>query len=311
MKKKYFNIVICCIILLFLIELFNHSHLVIMIVFQSINIWFYNIIPTILPIYLIVDLFTNYQGIYYLSNLFGKFMEKVFKMKKETSYIFLLSLISGFPSNSKYIKTMMDKKIINVEEANKLLTFTHFSNPLFIIETIGVTFLNNKKIGILILFIHYFTNIIIGLFYRNYYIDLNNKRFDELKKDNFITCLTNSIYQTIKLLFLLLGIITFFMLITSIIKMNIGVNNLVTNIFCGLLEMTQGIYYIDKINISLRLKASIITFFISFGGLSIHLQVFSILNKYKLSYSNYFLARIMHGLIASSLIYLIISLIPF
>lgn len=308
MNKKYFNYLICLIIILFFFEILNNSNLIINTVYKSINIWFYNIVPTIFPIYLTIDLLANYNGLYYLSKLFGKFMEKVFKMKKETSFIFILSCLSGFPSNSKYIKIMLDNKEIDLEEANKLLTFTHFSNPLFIIESIGYKFLHNKKIGIIILICHYLTNIIIGLFYRNYYINLNSIDLKKKNKTSFVICLTNSIYKTIKILFLLLGIITFFMLITCILREKLLINSFILNIICGLLEMTQGIFYIASSNLNIILKASIITFFISFGGISIHMQVFSILSDYKLKYSNYLIARIFHGLISSSLVYFLLTI---
>lgn len=308
MNKKYNNLLICLLILFFLLEIFNHSSIIINTIYQSSYIWFYNIVPTLFPIYIITDLLANYNGFYYLSKLFGKFMEKVFKMKKETSFIFLLSIISGFPSNSKYIKMMLDNKTINIKEANKLLTFTHFSNPLFIIESIGINFLHNKKIGLLILVIHYITNIIIGFFYRNYYVNLDSIIILKKDKESFVNCLTNSIYKTIKILLLLFGIITFFMLITSILKTNLKINSFILNIICGLLEMTQGIYYIASSNINIILKASIITFFLSFGGISIHMQVFSILKDYNLKYSNYLLARIFHGLISFSLVYLVLSI---
>ena len=307
MNKKKLNYLVCFLILIFLIEIFNYSNLVVNTIYNSSKIWFYNIVPTILPIYLIVDLFSNYNGFYYLTKIFGNILERIFKIKKETSYVFILSIISGFPSNSKYIKDLLDNKEINNKEADKLLTFTHFSNPLFIIESIGTSFLHNKKIGIIILIIHYFTNIIIGLFYRNYYVSINNIKIKKKEKMRFVTCLTNSIYKTIKILFLLFGIISFFMLITTILREKLP-NNYFINIICGLLEMTQGLYYISSSNINLVLKASIITFFISFGGISIHMQVFSILNEYKLKYSNYLLARIFHGLISSCLVYLVLNI---
>lgn len=307
MNKKKLNYLICFLILIFLIEIFNYSNLVVNTIYNSSKIWFYNIVPTILPIYLIVDLFSNYNGFYYLTKIFGNILERIFKIKKETSYVFILSIISGFPSNSKYIKDLLDNKEINNKEADKLLTFTHFSNPLFIIESIGTSFLHNKKIGIIILIIHYFTNIIIGLFYRNYYVSINNIKIKKKEKMRFVTCLTNSIYKTIKILFLLFGLISFFMLITTILREKLP-NNYFINIICGLLEMTQGIYYISSSNINLVLKASIITFFISFGGISIHMQVFSILNEYKLKYSNYLLARIFHALISSCLVYLVLNI---
>ena len=173
MKKKYFNYLICFLIIIFLIEIFKSSSLIINTIYKSTSIWYYNLVPTILPIYIIVDLLSNYNGFYYITKLFGNIISKLFKIKVETTYIFILSIISGFPSNSKYLKDLLDNNIININDVNKLLTFTHFSNPLFIIESIGTNFLHNKRIGIIILIIHYLSNIIIGLFYRNYYINLD------------------------------------------------------------------------------------------------------------------------------------------
>ena len=309
MNKKHLNIGISFLILFFLVEIFDHSNSITKTIYQSTSIWFYNIVPSIFPIYIIVDLLINYQIIEYFSKLFGNCMEKIFKSKKETSFVFLLSIISGFPSNSKYIKNLLDDTIINSKEANKLLMFTHFSNPLFIIESIVIAFLHNKKIGFLILIVHYMTNLIIGFFGRNYYIPIeNNKKIKTTKKTSFVTCLTNSIYNTIKILFLLYGIITFFMIITTIIKENFPFSNTFNNILCGLLEMTQGIYYIASMNLNLPVKASIITFFLSFGGFSIHMQVFSILKDYKLKYFDYFLSRIIHGLISSGLVYFFLQI---
>jgi len=308
MNKKYFNFTICFIILLFLYEIFDHTNLIIQTIYDSTTLWYFNIVPSILPIYIIIDLLLNYKGIDYLSYIFGNFMEKVFKLKRETSFIFLLSLISGFPSNSKYIKTLLDDKVINTNEANKLLLFTHFSNPLFIIESIGNNFLQSRKIGIIILIVHYLTNFIIGFFGRNYYVNLENTKNNIKKQEvSFISCLTNSIYNTVKILFLLYGIITFFMIITSIIKVNIPINNILNNILCGLLEMTQGIKFVSNLNIPINIKASIITFFISFGGFSIHMQVLSILNSYKIKYRDYLLARIIHAFLSSSIVYLILT----
>ena len=307
MKKKYVNLTISIIIFLFLFEILTHSSSIVETVYKSTSIWFYNIVPTILPIYIVVDLLLNYNAIYYLSKFFGKFMERFFKLKKETAFVFLLSIISGFPSNSKYLKNLLDDNVINQEEASKLLCMTHFSNPLFIIESIGVSFLHDKKIGLIILIAHYLTNVLIGFMNRNYYVNLNQeKNITQKKKKSFINSLTDSIYNTIKILFLLYGIITFFMIVTTIIRENLPFSNNIISILCGLLEMTQGIFYVNSLTIPITIKATLITFFISFGGLSIHMQVFSILKDYKLHYKDYFLARIIHGLIASSLVFLIL-----
>ena len=308
MNKKYYNTLIILILLFFLFELFNHSNIINNTIINSSKIWFYNIIPSLFPMYITIDLLINYNILDYFKKIINP-LNKLFKINNSSSIIFILSLLSGFPSNSKYINTMLINNNINIDDANKLLMFTHFSNPLFIINSIGINFLKNKSIGIIILIIHYITNIIIGLINRNYNSYLNNNKYYQNKKSSFITTLTNSIYNTIKILFLLYGIITTFMIITTIININFSINPIIKTIISGLLEITNGIYYTSLLNINIIYKALIITFFLSFGGLSIHMQVFSILKSYKLNYYNYLKARVFHAIISSSLVYIILKLL--
>jgi len=90
-------------------------------------------------------------------------------------------MLSGFPSNARNTKTLYDKKMITKEEASHILMFTHFSNPLFILSTLAIFFLHNKKLGIIILLSHYLSNIIIGIILRpkNNFKDLS---YQDIKK---------------------------------------------------------------------------------------------------------------------------------
>ena len=308
MNKKYFNTLVIIILILFLYEIFTHSNIVSNSIIDSSKIWFYNLIPSIFPMYILIDLLINYNLLNYLEFILTP-ISKLFKININSSIIFILSILSGFPSNSKYINTMLNNHDINIDDANKLLLFTHFSNPLFIINSIGINFLHNKKTAIVILICHYITNFLIGILSRNYNINLNKKNSYNNIKKNFITTLTNSIYNTVKILFLLYGIITIFMILISIININISINPILKSILTGILEITSGIYYTSLLNINLIYKACLITFFLSFGGLSIHMQVFGILSKYNIKYSSYLKARFLQGFISSSFVYIILKIL--
>ena len=93
---------------------------------------------------------------------------RLFKLKGACAFGFVMSLISGFPSSAKYVRELFISGNINCIEASKLLIFTHFSNPLFVLGTISVLFLKNKKVGFLILATHYIGNIFVGLIFRNF-----------------------------------------------------------------------------------------------------------------------------------------------
>lgn len=320
MKTKLKTFIIMIILLVILSFIYYYPKETINTVLSAINIWFYNVLPTLFPFFILSDLFINYGIVDLISELFKKIMA-LFNLSGNCSFVLLGSFISGIPSGAKYTKQLLDNGDITVDEANHLITFTHFSNPLFIIGTIGSVLLNNIKLGYIILISHILGNIIIGfLFRKRIYIEKENISFKKAflamhkkrisNKDNFITILANSIYNTIDILFLLLGIIIIFLLLSSFISKFIA-NEFILLLLKGIMEMTQGVKYVSNSNLSLLLKTIFITFFISFGGLSVHLQISSIINESKIKYKNFLIARIIHSFISSILVYIFYILFSF
>lgn len=318
MKKKIVSINIILVQLFIAYQILKGSNSVIESVKFSANIWSNNLFPSLFPFFVLSEIMINYGFVELLSELFKPLMNKLFKIKSETAFIFIMSIISGFPSSAKYTKELYDEGIINEYEGTKILTFTHFSNPLFILGTLSILFLNNNEAGLLILLCHYFTNIIIGLIFRNYYPSntTNNKisfksAIDKLHTHrlnnplNFGQIVSKSINNTINILLIILGTITTFLVITAIINNLIDLNNYHQSILNGFFEITQGLKYISILSIPLKLKTTLSTMIISFGGLSVHMQVISIISSTKIKYIPYLTARLLHAAIASFLVYIL------
>lgn len=304
MKK---NNIILILLLITVFEILTNSNAIMDCVKYSIDIWKNNLFPSLFPFFVISSLLIDNGIVEAISNISNGFFNKLFKINSSSVFIFLMSMFSGFPSSAKYIKELNDKKLINKSDAEKIILFSHFANPMFIIGTIAFSFLNNKSYAIIILFSHYIINFIIGIFLRNYNPNNNTNIIKDTKKIPFGISLTKAILNSINTLLLILGTITFFLIITTIISENINLNKYIEAILYGLIEMTQGLKYISMLDISTRLKCTIITMLLSFGGLSVHLQTFSIINELKLNYKNYLLSRLIHTLLSGILVYLLFN----
>lgn len=274
-------------------------------ILMSFELWKNNLFPYLFPFFIISDLLINLNFINIINKYFEKFMYKIFKINSSSSFVFFMSVISGIPSNAKYISTLIKNKQMNEYEAQKILLFTHFCNPLFILGFIA-SFLNNKGIALIILCTHYTTNIIIGLLFRNFHINKLSDGDFKRTTNNFLKTISSSILNSINTLLLILGVISFFSCITTLINLNIS-SPIIKSIICGIFEITQGINQINLLNISLKLKATLITFIISFGGLSSHMQVMSILEDTHIRYKPYLYSRIMHAFISSTIVYILIN----
>jgi sporulation integral membrane protein YlbJ len=287
----------------------------------SLKLWQDNIFPSLFPFFVVSNLLINCGFASFLGEILRPFMYKIFRIKGEASFVLVMSMLSGFPSSAKYTRELYDKGLINEHEASKLLTFTHFSNPLFILGTISIMFLNNQEVGLLILICHYVSNIIIGLIFRNYYISkkdttkvslknsfniMHQKRLETGKSIGLM--ISSAIINAINTLFLVLGVVTMFLIITTIIDQNIALSPYNQTILNGTLEMTQGLKYVSLLPIPLKNKALLSTMFISFGGLSVHMQTIGLISDSKIKYLPFFIARILHASISSLLIYFLFDL---
>lgn len=318
MKRKIENIIIFFILVIFIFEILTGSRSILESVRFSIGIWSNNIFPSLFPFFVIAEIAINFGVVELLAELTKPIMQKLFKLNSAASFVWGMSLLSGFPSSAKYARELYLNGTLNEHEATKILTFSHFSNPLFILGTVSILFLNNKEVGLLILFIHYFTNIIIGLLFRNYYPSpkentkislkrainsMHHKRISN--KNNFGQIITNSLVNSINTLLLILGVITMFLVITQVIDNNLNLNAYTQAILNGFVEMTQGLKYISLLDIPLKLKAILSTMIISFGGFSVHLQTISILSDTKIAYLPFLTARILHATISAFLVFII------
>lgn len=317
MKKNIISILIMTILIFITIQILLSSEKILETVGFSFNIWKNSIFPSLFPFFVVSEILVNYGFIEFVGELFKPIMQKLFKTNGNAAYIFIMGMISGFPSSAKYTRELYKQGLIDERCGTKVLMFTHFSNPLFILGTLALAFLNNKNVGLLILICHYISNIIIGLIFRNYASSRNEntkfslkKSIDLMtehrlkKKQSFGAIISNSVISSVNTLLLVLGTITIFLIITTIIDQNLNLNSYCQSLINGIVEMTQGLKYISILEIPMKLKTIISTMFISFGGLSVHMQIVSILSDTKIKYFPFLIARIIHAIVAGMLVFL-------
>lgn len=307
LRKNYLFMIV---IFFFIFYILTHYPMILNSVATSFTVWKDNIFPSLFPMFVLTNILINYGFVEVCAKSLQNFFNKIFKINANTSFVFVMGLLSGFPSSAKYAKELYENDLISKNDITKIICFSHFSNPLFIIGTIGLSFLNNKKLGLLILVCHYLANVFIGLIYRNYLvsekiIDNSSKR----KEESFGSILSSSISKSIDTLLIILGTVVILLIITSIINNIFNFNPIFESIICGILEMTNGLKQMSLLDIPIKLKGILALSFISFGGLSVHAQIFSIVSDLKIKYLPFLLARILHVIISVILFIIIYNFI--
>lgn len=304
MLKKLKTCVILIILLFILLYTLINSQYIMSEVLKSCNIFITSLFPALFFFFLLGDLLINYSFVNVLRCIFDPFLKRTFHIGGSSSFVIIMSMFSGFPSGSKYISSLIDKEIISYDVGNYLLSFTHFSNPLFILGTISSIL--NYSISLKILFAHYISNFIIAFLIRpKTYIDEGDiSSFSSL---DFTSCLSNSIYETFKILVFIFGNSIFFNCVSSIIT-SFCSNDVINCFIFGFFDLTKGIVNISDICCSTFFKSILVISFLSFGGINVHLQVINIIKqKRKLKYKNFLLGRISQCAISLIILLILIA----
>ena len=306
MKEKIFNLIIIVISIFVLLELLFNKSVIYSSVMLALKLWVNNLIPVLFPFFIISNILINYKIIDYIPKNFKNLCKKVFNINDNMLMILFLSILSGFPSNAKNTRLLYDKGIINDAEANHIILFSHFANPMFVLTVVGVFFLHSEKLGIIILISHYLSNICLGVMFRkgfknNYYdINLNNT-----SKVNLGGVLISAIKDSIDTILLICGIVIVFLILAAIIVDTFNFNIYNAMIIKGLFEITIGMQALSYLKIGLYYKAVIASCFLAFGGMSVHIQVLSQLIDTKIKYSYFFMGRLYQMILSGIITYIL------
>lgn len=293
----FFFILICLII--------TNTKVVSNSVISSANIFFYKLFPSLFPFFILSEFLINYNFAYCINLVASKFFTFLFKINPNASYIVILSLFNGLPSNAKFISDAYSNGVINEEEATKLLAFTFFPNPLFVINTIGIIMFNSFLIGIKILISIYLSNFILGFIIRNKYISNYYNKIIKRSKLSFSETLKNSLMNAFSSSMIILGSIVVFTTLYNLFLPLMPFNSLVNSIILSVVEMTSGINMLSILNISDSLKIILIGSSLCFTGLCVLSQAKSMLD-FKIDTKFVFKCRIITMVINAIILSLII-----
>lgn len=237
---------------------------------------------SIFPFIILSDILFYFNYDLFLKKIFGNIISKLFNVSKSTSIIYVLSILTSHPTNSVYIKEMLDKKEIDENDINKILLTTYFPSIAFVIGTIGIGIYHSIKTGVFLYLTILIKNILIGIFLRGKNL---SKEIQSIKKNNITLqeTISNSIIKGINISYTILGNIIIFTIIVNLLNNYLNINSTILSLISGMLEMTSGIFMISNLNINLSQKILLTSFILNFSGLSIIFQTTSILNKYKIN----------------------------
>ena len=198
---------------------------------SGLELWSTSVLPSLLPFFIAVELLKYTDIIKILGKLFNPIMRPIFNVPGAASFALIMGIISGYPTGAKIVSDFKKEGICSDIECERLIAFTNNSGPLFIISTVGISFLGDTRTGILLFITHILACLSVGFLFRwwkngkksNYSNNSNllsqpEKNNKKANLNNLGEILATSIMNSISTIVMIGGFVAIFSVIVSILK---------------------------------------------------------------------------------------------
>ncbi len=301
---------------------------------RGLTMWWEVVFPSLLPFFIVSEFLIGFGVVSFIGSLLEPLMRPVFRVPGVGGFVWAMGLASGNPAGAKLTARLRQENRLTAVEAERLVSFTSSSNPLFIFGAVAVGFFHNPALGVVLALSHYLGNICVGLLMRYH----GNKETLKKDKDSKLSLgtalhllhqerlkdgrpigkiLGDAVQSSVSTLLMiggfiilfsvlnqllsLLDITTFLSLIVSVILSFFQLpNELSLPFISGLFEITLGSQMTSQTASAILFQQAVVTSFIlAFSGFSIQAQVASILAETDIRFKPFFIARLFHGLFAA------------
>jgi len=298
--------------------------------------WWEVVFPSLLPFFIASEILMRLGLVHFIGVLLEPVMRPLFNVPGAGGFVMVIGFTSGFPIGSSVTAQLRRQGLCTRIEAERLMSFTNNSSPLFMLTAVAVGMFGQPELGIVIAGSHYLANIILGICLRFYkkndpearhcsqtvwsplqalrgLLDHQRRAKQPLGKllgeavSSSITKLINIggfiiLFAVIIRLLSEAGITGFIATCLGLVLVPLGfAPDILNSLASGFFEMTIGVKTASEASAEQVQKLAAVALILGWSGLSIHAQVASMIVGTDIRMGLFVLTRLFHALLASLL----------
>jgi len=155
-------------VIIFVISMIRYPQVVFQGAQTGLKTWWNIVFPALLPFFIASELLMNFGVVHFMGVLLEPVMRPLFNVPGAGSFVMAIGYTSGYPIGSMVTARLRSEGLCSRVEAERLMSFTNNSSPLFMLVAVAVGMFNNPRIGLVIAGAHYLSNLVLGFFLRYY-----------------------------------------------------------------------------------------------------------------------------------------------
>lgn len=288
---------------------------------HGLSVWWNVVFPSLLPFLVLSQMLIAYGFAHGLGTLIDPFIRRWLGIPGVGGFVLPLGMTAGFPAAADASKTLYITNKLTADEAEKLSAISHYSNPMLLIVVIGTGFLQQPRLGLLLLIVHWLAGLAAGITLHRLTPSQRKSspllpsegagqprirsqltraiyNMEEARREDgrsFGKLLGDSVTVSVQTLMVVGGYMLIFAVVISIIARLIP-SELGTQFIAPLLEVHLGSYAISNVLMpSLAIKIACLGAILGWSGICAWMQVKALLKPAGLRSGPFMLVRLMHG----------------
>lgn len=285
---------------------------------EGISTCLYTLIPSLFPFMVLCTYVTESGLATRMGRFTGPVMRALFRLPGAAAPVVLLGFIGGYPAGARGVSRLLARGEITREEAGRMLCFCVGAGPPFVLTAVGSLLLGSAQAGPVLLLAVTASGLLLGLLLR-FTAPKSAPKAAPKPQPPSPSPFVNSVTGAGRAMAVLCAFVIVFSVVLSLCR-EAGLFRPLTRFLLlrgmgpgnaaalpsFLAEVTAGCRDGAQFGASLPLFA----FGLGWGGLCVHLQIFSFFPELPLSRWKFWLFRLLHGLGAAGLTWVLLPFFP-
>lgn len=284
-------------------------------VFGGMELYALSVLPALFPFFFFSKILSELNFGYDLGAVMKRPLRFFFRSPPIAGYIFVMSMLCGYPVGAKLLADFYARGQLDGTQVKKIAAFTSTSGPLFVVGTVGVSMLGDKKAGFLILICHYLSAVLNGLVYGNL-VGRKSRSGGELVVPavDYGSLLGNGMSSAVASVAMVGGYVAVFNMVVDLMcdvgwvkwigerLASVGLPlRLGEGMILSFVEVTKGCLTLSLSGFPISSVAPLVALAVTFGGVSVTLQSLTYLSKCRVPAGYFLLTKTTQGLFAFGL----------
>lgn len=133
---------------------------------KGLAVWWEVLFPALFPFFVLSEIMLGFGIVHLTGKLLDPLMRPLFRIPGAGGFVVAMGFASGYPVGAKLTSRLMESKLLNREEGERLVAMTTSSDPIFLIGAVCIGFFGRADIALVLATAHYGSAMLLGLLMR-------------------------------------------------------------------------------------------------------------------------------------------------